>query len=103
MTGLVGSRIDDLIDKHPRRCKIVGSETFGREEPDGNYSGAVGLLKRDEADFMLSESTQLLRKDFIVVSVHLDGVRSLKIWKTAGRWKDSQPVVSLLHISISGF
>lgn len=63
----IGSRIDGLLQKSPWNFQIIGIDSFGEEQSNGSYSGAVGLLKSHAVDFILSESTVLLRKNFFVV------------------------------------
>ena len=69
---MIGAMYDNLIDKNPRSCKIIGVDELGKEGPESNFtdgwSGGVGLLQKHAADFIFTEATHWMIKDFLVVS-----------------------------------
>lgn len=65
VTGLIGSRMDNILAKNPRKCRVVPATSVGQEKSDGNFTGAIRLLQLQKADVILTGASQYLVREHI--------------------------------------
>ena len=68
LAGTYGSMMDSLlenVDHSERDCKLVGTDEFGHQLPNGSYTGVLKLLQEKKGDLYLSPSPQFFYTDFI--------------------------------------
>lgn len=58
-----------MLEKNRRGCRFIAADATGVEGPDGNFSGAIGLLQKGTGDLMLNENSQYLIRDFFMVGI----------------------------------